>query len=178
MVEFASEAIHPPWDSIGDVSGARAAYTIGSETASALPVFRDLQSRGVLTAVDADYAEIDSESELHALLSATTVFFCNSETASRFTKVRSPLEAARRIAAVGPRTVVVTLGRRGALAFDTEEGSARVKGHNVAVVDSTGAGDCFAGAFLYGRIRKWPLQPCVELLPRRRQFAAEGFWQT
>ena len=163
MVEFASEAIHPPWQSIGDISGTRVAYTIGSETAGAVAVFRHIQSQGVWTAVDADYSEIESEAALHELLSVTTVFFCNSETALRLTKVRPPLEAARKIAAAGPTTVVVTLGRRGAVAVDREEGSARVKGHDVAVVDSTGAGDCFAGAFLYGRIRNWPLQASVEL---------------
>ncbi len=163
MVEFASPAIHPAWSSIGDMSGARAAYTIGSETQSALKAFRELQADGLWTAVDADYAEVDSLGALHDLLRHTTVFFCNSETAFGLTGLRPPLEAARRLADEGPRTVVVTLGRMGALAVDRDEGTALVHGFELAVVDSTGAGDCFAGAFLYARLRDWPLKASVEL---------------
>lgn len=48
-------------------------------------------------------------------------------------------------AALGPRRVVVTLGARGAVAWD---GGRRVEqaAHDVWVVDSTGAGDTFVGA--------------------------------
>jgi len=163
MVEFASEAIHPDWASAGGLEGAAAAYTIGSETSRSLSAFRRLQSRGTWTVVDADYAEIDSPSALRELLEATTVFFCNSATASKIAGVRSPMQAARLIAKWGPKTVVVTLGRHGALAVDREQGDARVQGFPVEVVDSTGAGDCFAGAFLFARIRKWRLRPSLEL---------------
>lgn len=49
------------------------------------------------------------------------------------------------VAALGPRRVVVTLGARGAVAWD---GVRRVEqaAHDVWVVDSTGAGDTFVGA--------------------------------
>jgi len=52
--------------------------------------------------------------------------------------------AARRLID-GQRTVVATLGARGALAVDGI-GTRAIAGHKVTVVDTTGAGDCFVGA--------------------------------
>ena len=45
----------------------------------------------------------------------------------------------------GARTVVATLGRRGAVVV-TAEGATRIPGFKAKVVDTTGAGDCFVGA--------------------------------
>jgi sugar/nucleoside kinase (ribokinase family) len=88
MVEFASEAIHPPWELAVPGAFGKIAYTIGSETSAAIEPFRQFQARGMITAVDADYAEIQSERQLEQLLGVTTVFFCNSATARRLTKQR------------------------------------------------------------------------------------------
>jgi len=49
--------------------------------------------------------------------------------------------------AAGARTVVLKLGRDGAL-YGTADGRHRVAGHQVKAVDATGAGDCFGGALL------------------------------
>ncbi|QFZ24920.1 ribokinase [Saccharothrix syringae] len=51
--------------------------------------------------------------------------------------------------ALGPRSAVVTLGARGALVV-TPEGTAEVGAPSVDVVDTTGAGDAFAGALAFG----------------------------
>lgn len=53
---------------------------------------------------------------------------------------------ARSLRELGPSTVVVTLGAAGA-AVDTAELSEQIATPKVEVVDSTGAGDAFAGAF-------------------------------
>jgi ribokinase len=55
-------------------------------------------------------------------------------------------ESARRLLALGPRSVVITLGGAGAVLGDAS-GTTRVPARTVAeVVDTTGAGDAFAGA--------------------------------
>ena len=43
--------------------------------------------------------------------------------------------------------VIVTLGRRGAVLFDGDAPPQTIDGHAVEAVDSTGAGDCFVGAY-------------------------------
>ena len=54
--------------------------------------------------------------------------------------------AAKKILALGPRTVVLKLGARGCM-IATEQGSIRVPGFKVSAVDTTAAGDVFNGAF-------------------------------
>jgi ribokinase len=56
-----------------------------------------------------------------------------------------PTAAARRLAALGPADVVVTLGAAGAAHAGTA-GAGRVEGTPVHAVDTTGAGDAFLGA--------------------------------
>ncbi|WP_172383930.1 ribokinase [Streptomyces sp. MNP-20] len=60
----------------------------------------------------------------------------------------SPEEWAGRLLALGPRSVVVTLGAEGALVA-TAEGSERVPSVKVDAVDTTGAGDAFTAALAW-----------------------------
>jgi len=59
------------------------------------------------------------------------------------------------------RLIAVTLGRLGAIAWN---GAAffLCPGFKVRAVDTTGAGDIFHGAFIYGLIQKWPLQRILD----------------
>ncbi|MET7593685.1 ribokinase [Streptomyces sp. NPDC004082] len=59
-----------------------------------------------------------------------------------------PEDWARALLALGPRSVVVTLGAAGALVADGS-GSARVAPVKVAAVDTTGAGDAFTAALAW-----------------------------
>ncbi|WP_221352766.1 ribokinase [Streptomyces beigongshangae] len=60
----------------------------------------------------------------------------------------TPEEWAGALLALGPRSVVVTLGEEGALAADTS-GTVRVPAVRVAAVDTTGAGDSFTAALAW-----------------------------
>ena len=143
--------------------GAAVLYTIGSETSKAIPAFKLCRSRGISTALDVDFNELDDTDSLIDLLALTDVLFCNSETASRLANVTSLEQAVHRLCERGPRTVVVTRGQLGAMALDRREGLVAVDGHPVPAVDTTGAGDCFAGAFLFGQVRGWSLKQRVEV---------------
>jgi len=59
-----------------------------------------------------------------------------------------PGRQARALLALGPRSVVITLGAGGAYAADAS-GAALVRGPAVTVVDTTGAGDAFTGALAW-----------------------------
>lgn len=76
------------------------------------------------------------------------LLFCNQEELSVFTGHDDLTQA---IAAIKPfaHKVVVTLGAQGALIVDTD-GETRIAANPVTAVDTNGAGDMFAGAFLYG----------------------------
>jgi ribokinase len=64
--------------------------------------------------------------------------------------------AAQRLLDLGPRAVVVTQGAGGCRWF-TREGAGAEPGFCVKVVDSTGAGDAYHGAFVYGVLAGWDL---------------------
>ena len=65
------------------------------------------------------------------------------------------LDAARRIAARGPQSVILTLGAAGCVGL-SREGGFHLPAFQVEVVDTTGTGDVFHGAFLYATNRGWP----------------------
>ncbi|MZD05582.1 ribokinase [Streptomyces sp. SID5785] len=60
----------------------------------------------------------------------------------------APEDWARALLALGPRSVVVTLGSQGALVADAS-GTARVPSVEVDAVDTTGAGDAFTAALAW-----------------------------
>ncbi|MEB3851784.1 MAG: PfkB family carbohydrate kinase [Desulfurococcales archaeon] len=99
------------------------------------------------------------------LLGLVDVVLVNRLEARALTGSGDPLEAARRIASLGPGLVVVKLGPQGALAYDAREGRAlRVPAFRPPrVVDETGAGDAFAAALLLGLARGWGLEASLRL---------------
>ncbi len=61
---------------------------------------------------------------------------------------KEPAKAAEALVSQGVPLVVVTLGKEGSL-FATKDGTTQISGFKADVVDTTGAGDSFWGAFLY-----------------------------
>jgi len=98
---------------------------------------------------------------LNPLLSYVDILLPNKMGAMTLTKQDTPLKAAKEFLKKGIKTVVITLGDKGAIAV-TEEGIIESPAFNVQSVDATGAGDAFCGAFSFAYvIKKWPLQNCL-----------------
>lgn len=121
------------------------------------------RSNGARLAVDlADPFAVERSREiLHRHLEVGfDVVFANAEEARMMTG-SAPAPAARKIA---ERTTiaVVTDGVNGAFISSGEE-DIHVPARRVEVVDTTGAGDCFAAGFLTGLVRGLPLGTCGEL---------------
>jgi ribokinase len=74
--------------------------------------------------------------------------------------VEDAKNAARQLLSWGPRTVVVTLGDRGALVVEPEATS-YVRGIGVSAVDTTGAGDVFIGTLAAMLAEERPLAEAV-----------------
>lgn len=75
------------------------------------------------------------------------VLFVNRDESKMLTGSDHPDEAAKFFRSRGARIVVIKLGAEGCAVFSSSE-AFRARAYEVFVVDSTGAGDSFAGAFL------------------------------
>jgi ribokinase len=71
-------------------------------------------------------------------------------------------DLARKLQSRGVKTLIVTLGERGALVL-SEEGEQHVPGVRVEVIDSTGAGDAFNATLAVAMAEKIPLMKAVQL---------------
>ncbi|HEX4938349.1 MAG TPA: PfkB family carbohydrate kinase, partial [Candidatus Kapabacteria bacterium] len=76
------------------------------------------------------------------------LLFCNRQEALFWAETDSIEEAAERLKTTA-KTFAITLGSEGALVFDGQD-THLVPATPVKAVDTNGAGDMFAGAFLYG----------------------------
>ena len=76
------------------------------------------------------------------------LLFCNEEEAMIFTG-KDTLTEAREDLKLSARRFVITLGSNGAMIFDGDT-FIQIEPYKVRAVDTNGAGDMFAGAFLYG----------------------------
>ncbi len=68
--------------------------------------------------------------------------------------------AAEQLVESGARIAVVTRGERGCVAC-WEKGTFAFPAFPIEVVDTTGAGDAFHGAFIYGLLQDWPVEEVV-----------------
>ena len=88
------------------------------------------------------------------LLQLTDILIPNEVEAAMLTGLPTTTDAevitaARKLQEWGVKTLVITLGSRGALLIDGNEEPVFVRAEAVQAVDSTGAGDSFVGSFAY-----------------------------
>ncbi len=110
------------------------------------------RAHGVPVTSDLDRAADRSD----ALIRAVTFPMFTEQVLPALTGTADPERALRKLRALNPGVLCVTLGRRGAAALDGDRFMV-VEGFGVQAVDTTGAGDVFRGAFIYGLLQAWPL---------------------
>lgn len=76
------------------------------------------------------------------------ILFCNESEALLFTNAEN-LSEAKELLKQYAKTYIITMGDAGALIYNGQE-FLHVPAYRVSVVDTVGAGDVFAGTFLYG----------------------------
>jgi ribokinase len=96
------------------------------------------------------------------VLAAVGVLVVNQGEAAALGGRGAPGEVAARLREEGPGVVVVTLGGDGCVVAD-ERGVASLPAYRVPVVDTTGAGDCFAAAFGLGLAEGRPARQAARL---------------
>jgi ribokinase len=89
------------------------------------------------------------------ILKHADLLFLSAEEATLLTGARDPQKSFEQLEKAGARNVIMKLGKLGCL-MRHEGQLTRVPAFPVRTVDTTGAGDAFAAAFLQARLRYWP----------------------
>ncbi len=125
-------------------------------------IFQAARAEGASTSLDTGWDPTERwGGELAAVLAQTDWLFPNAQEARLIAGV-SDLEVAAEKLAGGGGGVVVKLGARGALAR-RGDALAHASALGVDVVDTIGAGDCFAAGFLAGQRQGMPLDRSLAL---------------
>jgi len=92
-----------------------------------------------------------------ALVELTDILICGSGFAEALTGEDDFVSAGRAALSYGPQIVVITQGENGSTTF-TPDRQFHTPAFEVTVVDTTGAGDVFHGAYLAGLLKGWDLE--------------------
>ncbi len=150
----------------GYIESARILHLDGSHGEAALAAARWMKQSGGTVVLDAAATSHKVLEPARALVAETDVLICGSGFAPMLTGEEDPWRAGRAALDLGPRVVVQTEGAKGSctVARDTRreaEFHTPAFDVDVNVVDTTGAGDTFHGAYLVGLARGWSLERCA-----------------
>jgi 2-dehydro-3-deoxygluconokinase len=129
------------------------------------------RAAGVTVVLDPNYrsklwAPAEARSVMRDLASRCDLLLPGLDEAELLTGEADPEAAARALARLGPSTVVVKLGARGALALTGDE-IVRVPGTPLErIIDPVGAGDAFAAGWLAGLLRGFDTAAALRLANR------------
>jgi ribokinase len=155
LLQFATPALHVPWASVdwSVLDGATFAHTVADEGDENLRLISEAQQRGVRVSVDIEPVALTTAARDQLLGGVEVVFTTPAGLAS----ISGPTDvdaAAAWLLERGPRIAAITLGREGCVVATAEGETTRIPGVQVEARDTTGAGDCFAGAFLWALGRR------------------------
>ena len=142
----------------GAVTAGRILHLDGYEGAVALWAARTARAGGIPVSLDAEEATQCRE-ELFPLVD---ILIMGRDLGARLTECRQVPGILDQLERLGPSVVGLTLGAEGAV-IRHRSMTVQAPGYAVNVVDTTGAGDVFHGAFLAGVLWGWPIAECLRL---------------
>jgi len=127
-------------------------YLVTSDTgrAAAIKLREEAEANNVKTAIslsDPGMVEFFGDGLKEMIGSKVDLLFCNEEEGKGFAQAETVEAAAEKLKQYAS-TFAITMGSKGALVFDGTN-TFQIAPHTVKAVDTNGAGDMFAGAFLY-----------------------------
>ncbi len=134
------------------ISSARVVHVDDVDEPAAIAAARLASARGIPVTCDIDHITPATAELLHYV---SHPVFAES-VPLELTGETDPERALRRLRLTHSGRLVVTLGERGAMALEGDM-LAHMPAFPVSVVDSTGAGDVFRGAYIRSIVAGWPL---------------------
>lgn len=141
------------------IASARILHLDNTNRQAALAAARVARDSGVPVVLDAD--TVSPPDDLGELLGMTDYLIASRVFADELTGLTDPAEAAKSLAGYGSSVTVVTLGEEGSYTLAGDR-TFHTPAFPVEVVDTTGAGDVYHGAFIFGLLREWQQEKTAE----------------
>lgn len=139
------------------ITSARILHLDGCHTDAALVAAEWMREAARLVVLDAATTRGSVRDKMQELVRRVDVLICGSGFAQALTGESETAAACRAAREWGPHTVVQTEGAEGSYTA-CPDGEFRTPAFEVEVVDTTGAGDVFHGAYIVGMLKGWTSQ--------------------
>ena len=140
------------------VTAGRILHLDGRDSGAALQAAQWAREAGIPIVIDIDQIY---DPTTHELLARVDYLIAAEDFATDLTGHDDEELAVKELAARFPQAITgITLGMRGAIFLDGDH-ILRSPAFDVTVRDTTGAGDVFHGAFIYGVLKGWPLPETI-----------------
>lgn len=135
-----------------DICSGRVLHLDGHDYEAAIQAARWAREEGIPVVIDLDKA-VPRSAEL---IANVDFLITSANFPPEFTGIDDPIESLLALRNHCDGFLAVTLGAQGAMAVVGDR-CERFPAFKVHAVDTTGAGDIFHGAFIYGLLHNWPL---------------------
>lgn len=150
--------------------------TSPSGRAAAIDLRQQAEKAGQKTAIslsDPAMVQFFKDGLMEMIGDGVDLLFCNQDEACGFTNTDNIEAAAEALKSVA-KTFAITQGDQGALIFDGSQ-YLSVAPHAVTAIDSNGAGDMFAGAFLFAITNGYSFQQAGDLASKASSVVVSQF---
>ncbi len=153
--------VHPRDLNLQSLPSVRAVHLDGRDLPACLKLARWAKKNGATVVFDIG----SKRNDVTAILPLVDHLICAEDFTLLYTGAKKASEAINRLGKICPGTIVITSGIKGADGKEPDGDFIRQKAFKIKAIDTTGAGDVYHGAYIYGLLKGWNLK-------RRMQFAA------
>ena len=158
-VPFTAPEIAPSDIKPGFIEQAKYLLLDGTARQASLEAAGRARQAKIPVVLDADVQALDSD--IHKLLELTDILIPSKGFSQGFAETDNVEEALGTLRSYGASIVLITLGERGSVCYAAGH-TFQIPSFEVEVVDTTGAGDVFHGAFIQGLLQDWELAKAVK----------------
>ncbi len=138
---------------IENLTHVRAVHLDGRDLPASLKLARWAKKQNIPVIFDVG----SMRNDVTKILPLVDHLVCAQDFALPYTKVGNIIDSIRRLSRLCHGTIVITAGIKGSIGYCREEGLAIARAYKVKTVDTTGAGDVYHGAYIFGLLKNWNL---------------------
>lgn len=123
-----------------------------------IPIAEEAKNRGIGIIMDAG----SFKEGFGDLIPLTDYLVASEQFATEVTPAAEIENSLKDLKKFGPKICIITSGDEGSIGIGEDGKTIKMPSYEVEVVDTTGAGDVYHGAFIYGIIQNWDLKKTMK----------------